>query len=171
MKLRSQFNLRLSTANKESRGSIGVDAMKKSESVKFRVDIDTYTALMRYCQQTGGNLSQVLRGFILRELEEQGDSGSTASVADGRPNPDFDIQERSACAKVLATVLLGQGVPSSQARAWKPWARRRREIARLLEMLFRELAPAPEAAAPTRAVDDRDSAWIRPATELATVGS
>jgi hypothetical protein len=152
-------------------------AMKKSESVKFRVDVDTYAALVRHCQQTGGNLSQVLRGFILRELEEQGDSGSTATAAvlERRPNPDLDIQERSACAKVLATVLLGQEVPSSQCRNWKPWARRRREIARLLETLFRELAPAPAPApvstGPVSAIDDHDKAWIRPAAELVAVDS
>lgn len=147
--------------------------MKKSESVKFRVDIDTYAALVRHCQQTGGNLSQVLRGFILRELEEQGDSGSAATAAAlaGRPNPDLDIQERSACAKVLATVLLGQGVPSSQCRGWKSWTRRRREIARLLERLFRELTPAPASTGPVSAIDDHDKAWIRPAAELVAVDS
>lgn len=155
------------------RGSIGVGAMKKSESVKFRVDIDTYAALVRHCQQTGGNLSQVLRGFILRELEEQGDSGSTATAAvlEGRPNPDLDIQERSACAKVLATVMLGQAAPSSQCRGWKPWARRRREITRLLETLFRELAPAPGSTGPVSAIDDHDKVWIRPAAELVVVDS
>ena len=95
--------------------------MKKSELVKFRVDIDTYAALVRHCQQTGGNLSQVLRGFILRELEEQRDSGSAAGVLEARSNSDLDAQERNACAKVLATLLLGQGVPSSsQSRAGSP---------------------------------------------------
>ena len=146
--------------------------MKKSESVKFRVDIDTYAALVRHCQQTGGNLSQVLRGFILRELEEQGDlMAATATALAGRPNPDLDIQERSACAKVLATVLLAQGVPSSQCRGWKSWTRRRREIARLLERLFRELTPAPASTAPVSAIDDHDKAWIRPAAELVAVDS
>jgi hypothetical protein len=161
--------------------------MKKSESVKFRVDIDTYAALVRHSQHTGANLSQVLRGFILRELKEQKDSGSAAAVLEARSNSNLDAQERSACAKVLATVLLGQGVPaSSQSRGWKPWARRRREITRLLETLFQELAPAPEGSrpgsgsgpssapssgpiAPVRAIDDHDKAWIRPPAELAAV--
>jgi hypothetical protein len=114
-----------------------------------------------------------LRGFILRELERQGDSGSTATsaVLERRPSPDFDIQERSACARVLATVLLGEAVPTSQCRGWKPWARRRREITRLLETLFRELAPAPGSTGPVGAIDDHDKVWIRPAAELVAVDS
>ncbi len=169
----NHFYLRLSRESAAHCGLIGVGAMKKSESVKFRVDIDTYAALVRHCQQTGGNLSQVLRGFILHELEEQGDSGSTATAAvlEGRPNPALDIQERSACAKVLATVLLGQVVPSSQGRGWKPWARRRREISRLLETLFQELAPAPGSTGPVSGIDEHDKAWIRPAAALVAVDS
>lgn len=159
------------------RDSTGVDAMKKSESVKFRVDIDTYAALVRHCQQTGANLSQVLRGFILRELEEQGGSGSaTVAVLEARSNSDLDAQERSACAKVLATVLLGQGVPSSsQSRGWKPWVRRRREITRLLETLFQELTPTPVPSSgpgptgPVSGLDENGRAWIRPAAELVAV--
>jgi hypothetical protein len=107
--------------------------MKKTEILKVRVDINTHTALMRHCQRTGQSPSCALRKMV-EGLVEPSNQADEAQCNGSKLPASNEI--RSICARSVAAILIAEH--SSLTGRWlDPSPHKRREVARLVEALFR----------------------------------
>ena len=119
--------------------------MKKTEILKVRVDKETHTALMRYCEGSKQSPSYVLRK-VLGELIQEG-NGPHGAVAGGS---EAGKEDRAQYAGSIAAILIAEHL-SMTGRQQQQSPNRLREIARLVDALLqaicgdrdREPTPAP----------------------------
>jgi hypothetical protein len=109
--------------------------MKKTEILRFRVDINTQTALTRHCQITGQSLSYVLRKSIESFIESNGPSNTADCMRSEFPASD-ETRRRYACS--VATILIA-GHSSLTEQDQRRCSHKHREVARLVDALFRAL--------------------------------
>ncbi len=110
---------------------------KKTEILKFRIDIATLMTLHDACRETGRTISELLRAILDRELagrqEGLGASPSEAEWSAALKSKD----ERAECARVLSSILVGPQPTLMASARLENWRAQQREVAALLESLFR----------------------------------
>lgn len=102
--------------------------MKKTEILKVRVDKETHTALMRYCEGSKQSPSYVLRK-VLGELIQEGSSGA------GK-------EGRAQYAGSIAAILIAEHL-SMTGRQQQQSPNRLREIGRLVDALLQAICGDP----------------------------
>jgi hypothetical protein len=113
---------------------------KKSEVLRFRVDVDTLTALKRRSDEDGENLSEILRQCIVNELAHKSRDAPSVEAdvfRDSRRHCDGGSGRRR-CAEFLSAILL-RGNREGDAGAAE-WRTKHRQVAGQIEMLLRLLA-------------------------------
>ena len=119
--------------------------MKKNDILRVRVDVATLTALQRACADSGCSLSHILRESIVHELARRnGKSDARDLNKYGESIATAGSDERGACAWLLSSILVGQQ-PCPKERA-EQWQRKQRQVAQLLEALFRAICVPPDHA-------------------------
>lgn len=111
--------------------------MKKTEILKVRVDKETHTALMRYCEGSKQSPSYVLRK-VLGELIQQG-SGAHGAVAGGS---EAGKEGRAQYAGSIAAILIAEHL-SMTGRQQQQSPNRLREIAQLVDALLQAICGDP----------------------------
>ena len=107
--------------------------MKKTEILKVRVDKETHTALMRYCEGSKQSPSYVLRK-VLGELIQEG-NGAHGAVAGGS---EAGKEGRAQYAGSIAAILIAEHL-SMTGRQQQQSPNRLREIARLVDALLQAI--------------------------------
>jgi hypothetical protein len=126
--------------------------MKKNDVLRVRIDADTLTALRRICEESGCNLSQVLRESIAREIsrfERSPDTFHPPTNGDDGAVTRLGKDDRDACARLLSWILIGHRSgrqPNAEQRQ-----RKQREVSQLLEALFCALCAPSAYDQPTEA--------------------
>jgi hypothetical protein len=112
---------------------------KKSEVLRFRVDVDTLTALKRRSDEAGESLSEVLRQCVVNQLAYQNREALSVET-DAFWNSRQYCGGRSGrrlCAEFLSAILLrGNRKGDVGAREWRT---KRRRFVNQIEMLLRLL--------------------------------
>jgi hypothetical protein len=111
--------------------------VKKTEILKVRVDKETHTALMRYCEGSKQSPSYVLRK-VLGELIQQG-SGAHGAVAGGS---EAGKEGRAQYAGSIAAILIAEHL-SMTGRQQQQSPNRLREIAQLVDALLQAICGDP----------------------------
>jgi hypothetical protein len=114
--------------------------MKKNDILRVRIDIGTLTALKRACEDSGCNLSDIVRQSIARELARRDGNSATRLARLGEFEGSISRDGnggRGACAQLLSSVLVSQP-PRSRGGALR-LERKQREVSKLLDALFRAL--------------------------------
>ena len=111
--------------------------MKKTEILKVRVDKETHTALMRYCEGSKQSPSYVLRK-VLGELIQEG-NGAHNAVASGS---QAGKEGRAQYAGNIAAILIAEHL-SMTGRQQQQSPNRLREIARLVDALLQAICGDP----------------------------
>jgi hypothetical protein len=111
--------------------------VKKTEILKVRVDKETHTALMRYCEGSKQSPSYVLRK-VLGELIQEG-SGAHGAVAGGS---EAGKEGRAQYAGSIAAILIAEHL-SMTGRQQQQSPNRLREIAQLVDALLQAICGDP----------------------------
>ncbi len=121
--------------------------MKKNDILRVRVDVATLAALQRACADSGCSLSHFLRESIVHELARRGERSGGPDLNKYRESiADPGSDERSACAWLLSSILVGQQPrPTESAERWQ---RKQRQVTQLLEALIRVISAPPDSALP-----------------------
>jgi hypothetical protein len=112
---------------------------KKSEVLRFRVDVDTLTALKRRSDEDGENLSEVLRQCIVNELAYKSRDATSVEADvfwDSKQYGDGGSGRRL-CAEFLSAILL-RGSRKGDVGTGE-WRTKRHQVTRQIEMLLRLL--------------------------------
>jgi hypothetical protein len=104
--------------------------MKKTEILKVRVDKETHTALMRYCEGNGQSPSSVLRRILSELIRESDGIRPPAGGPEG--------EDSSRYARGLAAILIA-GHLSVTRRAQQQSPNRHHQIARLVDELLQTI--------------------------------
>jgi hypothetical protein len=115
--------------------------VKKTEILKVRVDKETHTALMRYCEGSKQSPSYVLRK-VLGELIQEGNgsgNGAHGAVAGGS---EGGREGRAQYAGSIAAILIAEHL-SMTGRQQQQSPNRLREIARLVDALLQAICGDP----------------------------
>ena len=111
--------------------------MKKTEILKVRVDKETHTALMRYCEGSQQSPSYVLRK-VLGELIQEG-NGAHGAVAGGS---EAGKEGRAQYAGSIAAILIAEHL-SMTGRQQQQSPNKLREIAQLVDALLQAICGDP----------------------------
>ena len=111
--------------------------VKKTEILKVRVDKETHTALMRYCEGSKQSPSYVLRK-VLGELIQEG-SGAHGAVAGGS---EAGKEGRAQYAGSIAAILIAEHL-SMTGRQQQQSPNKLREIAQLVDALLQAICGDP----------------------------
>ena len=129
---------------------------KKTEILKFRVDIGTLAALQRQCDETKLTLSELLRDMVASGLAAAGNDPGDGLIAPlwlVRPSGYLGADEHALCADLLATILTRRSIGLNQTDEMQQ--KNRRQILRLLNALFRALdEPTERKPFPAKPMDD-----------------
>ena len=112
---------------------------KKSEVLRFRVDVDTLTSLKRRSDEAGESLSEVLRRCIVNELaykNREALSVETDAFWNSRQYRG-GRSGRRLCAEFLSAILL-RGSRKGDVGTGE-WRTKRHQVTRQIEMLLRLL--------------------------------
>src|SRR5579864_7961537 len=111
--------------------------VKKTEILKVRVDKETHTALMRYCEGSKQSPSYVLRK-VLGELIQEGNEAHGA-VAGGS---EAGKEGRAQYAGSIAAILIAEHL-SMTGRQQQQSPNKLREIGRLVDALLQAICGDP----------------------------